>query len=254
MISKENIKQSVLALGAAGLFLLGLTMFAKAADDHEKQVFAPSVQLNESCSGTVIHSKRGQVTGNVSTIVLTAKHCVKGAEKRTLTVNQDVYNSRNRRVERKSYYASVLGSSYKSDLALIKLKDQDTLFDTAIVAPEDIKLTFGQPVEVIGYPLGFSKTWTLGNLGFVEEIPPFGDVSDSKEFYRATPDVLGGSSGSPMFTKDTDGDYKVIGVLTGGVRIGTFVNYFTPIEEIVDYLDVASKTFDDPKDAEKEKK
>lgn len=241
------------ALGLAYVGAVAFTNCSWADEAHDKQVFAPAVQIEDYCSGTIIHSKRGQVTGKVSTIVLTAKHCVDDKTAGdTLAINQNVYNTVNRKIERVSHYGELLGSSYKADLALIKLKDEARLFDAAEVAPKDIKLTFGQAVEVIGYPLGGSMTWTMGNLGFVEEVGAFSQYSQSKEFYRATPDVLGGSSGSPMFTKDTDGKFKVIGTLTGGVRMGTFFNFFTPIEEIQDYLETASKTFDDPKDVEKE--
>ena len=104
-----------------GFLFAALLLSTPALSDaiHNKQVFDPSIQIGESCSGTVIHSKRGQVTGNVSTIVLTAKHCVlDNSVDDTITVAKDVYNDTNRRTERKIYFTKYLGSSYKSDLAL----------------------------------------------------------------------------------------------------------------------------------------
>src|SRR5690242_8362321 len=177
---------------------ISLTGIAKA-DPMVDQMFDPSVQIGNYCSGEIIKSDRDLKTGEVSTYVLTAKHCTENDGK-IVTVNKAIYDKHNRQISIKTYLADVYGRSYKSDLALLKLRDKDTYFEkVATVASRDIELTYGQGVELVGYPLGRSMTWTSGRLGYVEE-GVFKDVSQSGQFYRATPDLAPGSSGSSMFT------------------------------------------------------
>lgn len=205
-----------------------------------EEMFLPSVQLDKNCSGTIIYSDRDKISGKVSTMVLTAKHC-------TESLNQDLeifiydYNKSNRLVKSNGWTAKVWGQSYKSDLALIKLVDDNTIFKTAKIAPRSTgeSLIFGQDVFSVSYPLGGSMTFTQGTLGRVENLP----YSSSKEFYRSTPDIAPGSSGSGLFQNVT-GDYELIGTLTAGYRHFSFMNLYTPIEEIHDYLDVAKLSYE----------
>lgn len=235
-------------LAAFGLLFLAVaeTRAAPIKDlpKMQEQMFEPSVQLGKFCSGTLIYSDRDDETGKVNTIVLTAKHCVEKVDERLQIMFQN-YNKSNRQVSETGYDAKVIGISYKSDLALIKLNDQDKLFTVAKVAPKETgeSLLFGQDVYSVSYPMGGSKTFTVGSLGRVEVIPPFETISNTAEYYRATPDIFAGSSGSAMF-QNTTGDYELIGVLTGGYGRVTFMNLYTPIEEIHDYLDVAKKSYE----------
>jgi S1-C subfamily serine protease len=219
------------------LMVLGLST-PSWADPMADQMFEPSVQIGDYCSGEIIKSDRDVKTGEVETYVLTAKHCTENDGK-IVTVNKALYDNHNRQTGVKTYLADVYGQSYKSDLALLKLRDKQTYFEhVAKVAPRDITLTYGQNVELVGYPLGRSMTWTSGRLGYVED-GVFKDVSQSGQFYRATPDLAPGSSGSSMFTwNDQTKEYQVIGVTTGGAMPITFFNFFTPVEEINDYLNV----------------
>jgi len=229
----------LLGAGIGLLFLIGLGTCKSNANPLIDQVFEPSVRLGDFCSGEIIKSERDEKTGEVSTFILTAKHCVlKTKDSDTIEINKDQYDSKNRKVGKKVYLSQVYGRSYKSDLALLKLRDKDTFFEhVAEVAKSDIKLEFGQDVDLIGYPLGRSMTYTTGKLGFVED-GVFGDISRTTQFYRATPDLAPGSSGSSMFTF-VDGSYKVIGIATGGAQMFSWFNFFTPIEEINEYLDTA---------------
>lgn len=223
------------------LLLVLATCNQAKADQLVTELIEPSVQLGNYCSGQIIHSKKNEKTNKVSTIVLTAKHCVRDEE--LIPINKAVYNKENRKTGVKTYLATVLGQSWKSDLAVLKLRDEETLFDNvATIAPSKTQLQFGQDVYVIGYPLGLSMTLTAGKLGYVED-GLFKNISKSHQFYRASPDVMPGSSGSSMFTL-VDGKYKIIGVTTGMVGGITFMNFFTPLEEINEYLDIVSKTFD----------
>lgn len=208
----------------------------------QEEMFEPSVQLGKFCSGTVIYSDRDKDTGLVNTVILTAKHCTEKVGQE-IPVVLSVYNKANRLTAEVSYVSTVLGQSTDSDLALLKLKDQNTIFTVAAVAPKETgeSLIFGQDTFSVSYPLGGSQTLTIGTLGRVEKIAAFG--TKTTEFYRSTPDIGPGSSGSALF-QNTTGKYELIGVLTGSARGFTFYNMYTPIEEIVAYLDVAKKVYE----------
>jgi S1-C subfamily serine protease len=227
----------LIGLGVAFVAAVALTNISFAAD-QQKEMFAPAVQIGNFCSGTIIYSDRVKETGEAETYVLTAKHCTDSTDQR-LVVNVAEYDDKLRRKFVTAYDAKVLGSSYKSDLALIRLEDKTKVFENvAKIAPKDTKVKFGQQVHVVAYPLGGSETYTVGSLGFVEVQDAFKDVSKSREFFRATPDIAPGSSGGAMFA-EVNGSYQIIGTVTGGYRGFTFVNMFTPFEEINEYLDVA---------------
>lgn len=243
------------ALGV--LVLIGIGTCKVKADPLVDQVYAPSVRLNMedgTCSGQIIKSLRDDKTGKVGTFVLTAKHCVLDQKDGSyVSVIKDTHDDDLLKTGETRYDATVFGKAYKSDLALLKLVDENTFFDhTAKIAPKDIKLNFGQDVVVVGYPVGNSMTLTEGKLGYKEVQPAFSDISQSHVFFRATPDIVGGSSGSAMYTFNNN-EYEIIGVTTGGYRIGTFVNYFTPVDEINEYLDTALPKSDAEKKAADEK-
>lgn len=215
------------------LFLAASTLTAQAG--LKEEVFSPSVQIGDYCSGTVVHSERDRESGEVETVVLTAKHCVKSGERVTVDVTE--YDDSLRETKRVQYAAKVLGSSWKSDLAVIKLSDKSTIFPSAKIAPKDIELSFGEEVHTASYPAGFGLTYTRGHLGYIQHI---GRYSNSGEYLRATPDVVGGSSGSGLFVLRPEG-YVLTGTLTAGYNLGTFMNLYTPIDEIREYWDVAKK-------------
>lgn len=224
--------------GAALVVLAGFLLVgeAKSADlNLLKPTFEASVQVNTSCSGTLISSKRDNQSGEVETYILTAKHCTDG--KMDHVVNVPVYNNKSRKVKTVSYLSTLYRESFISDLALLKLKDTDTFFNNTVpIAPRDISLPFGTDVISVSYPLGMSLTFTQGNLGYVETIPPFGKLSQTREFYRATPMVAPASSGSGMYTLNNN-RYELIGTLTGGMMGFPFINLYTPIEEIREFVD-----------------
>lgn len=217
---------------------LALSAFsASAATPEVIDASKAVVQLERDCSGTVVKSERDFKTGDVETYILTAKHCIQGGDK--LTVNVDNYQ-KNRVVKTEAYVADVWKKSWKSDLALLKLRDKQTgfLFKNE-VAPKDTKMEWGDDVLTIGYPLGRSKTLTYGTLGYVEDVTGEADFSQSNEFYRATPSVAPGSSGSGLL-KLVDGKYKIVGILTAAAgRSSTHIALYTPIEEVNEFMESA---------------
>lgn len=136
------------------LFFIGVLLMAtaiqrvyadEAVDKMQRQMFGVTVQVDANCSGTLVYSNRDQVTGEVETLVLTAKHCV-GDVDREYRINIPVYHD-NRVVKVDSYVARVKGQWWKGDLALFELKDKQTYFaNVAKIAPLDGKLRMGDSV------------------------------------------------------------------------------------------------------------
>lgn len=225
------------------LFLFGVAcilfstgyVLAGDLDKMREQMFAVTAQLNGNCSSSLIYSDRDEKSGEVSTVFLTAKHCVAG-EKSDMTIDIPVYQD-NRVVKKDRYVARVMGEWYKGDLALVKLRDTRTLFDKpAHIAAADPGLIMGQDVWTVGYPLGMGLTVTKGLFGSLET----NDFDKpGTEYFRATPDIAGGNSGGAMYRITTGGDYELIGVTAARARSDSFIGLYTSIFDIHEYLKVA---------------
>lgn len=202
----------------------------------QDQVLSATVQLNGNCSGTVIHSKRDEKSGDVRTVVLTAAHCVDQSMQKDQDVDLPVYQG-NRVVKKERYIGRVIGKYYKRDLALIELKDKDTLFQkVARIAEAEPAVAMGDYVITVGYPGGMGLTITEGLFGSYETIDY---PSAGTEYFRATPDITGGNSGGAMYQVTAAGDYRLIGVTTAVWRCCNFMGLYTPAAEIHAYLKTA---------------
>lgn len=201
----------------------------------QEQMFSPSVQIDENCSGTIVYSKRDDKTGKVETLILTAKHCLTGAD-REYRVKVPVYQN-NVIVKHDSFVATVKGVSYKADLGLLVLRDTQTFFDKpAKLAGADVAISMGDPVWTVGYPLGLALTVTEGLFGSVESLVMQGKTG---QYYRATPNAAPGNSGGALYHKNAAGDYELIGVTSAGVMQFFFMIFYTPAADIADYLKIA---------------
>ena len=202
----------------------------------QTQALYPVAQLNRTCSATFIHSSRDEKSGEVSTYLLTAKHCIQSPGL-LQTVYVPVYKS-GRLVKEDAYVAKVKGVYSKGDLALVELLDKDTFFATvAKVAPVDVALSEGEAAVIVGYPRGESRTATDGLLGNLQSIA-FPNPKVSTEYQRATPQIAGGNSGGALFHVTAAGDFEQIGVITATIPASDFMTYSTPIEAIHDFLGV----------------
>lgn len=228
------------------VFLIGLAFMAAGAsialsadlDKMRDQALSLTAQLNGNCSATLIYSERDEATGEVTTVFLTAKHCVTN-DKAVQYLDLPIYQ-KGRVVKRDRYTAKVRGKHFQHDLALVELIDRQTWFPVkAKVAPVDAIPAMGAPVITVGYPLGMQLTVTSGLFGSLETIdyPQTGT-----EYYRATPDLVGGNSGGAMYRVTAAGDYELIGVSSAGHRMFSFVGLYVPLEPIHEYLKVAMPT------------
>lgn len=216
--------------------LMAATAMPVYAGKLQDQVLSHTAQLNENCSATLIWSDRDKESGDVTTIFLTAKHCVSGAGERNMVVDMPVYQD-NRVVKKDRYIARLRGQYYKSDLALVELKDKKTYFGSvARIAPPGGVPEMGDQVWTVGYPLGLQLTVTAGLFGSRETLDSF---KPGDEFFRATPDVVGGNSGGAMYRMNPAGDYELIGVTAAAHQMYSFLAFYTPIDQIHDYLKVA---------------
>lgn len=204
----------------------------------QQQMLSPVVQLNRSCTAFLYKSKRDDKTGEVKTLLLTARHCVTDSPDRIMTIYVPVYQH-NRIVKEDGYRATVLGQYYKGDVALLQLTDKQTFFANIVkLAAGDVDLNEGEDTWVVGYPLALTRTMTRGMFSGREYLELLTAGKDD-EYFRSTPQVAPGNSGGPLFHQNAAGDYEVIGLVTASVHSSDFINFETPINVIQDYLKIA---------------
>lgn len=216
-------------------FLLYNVAFAADLTKMQAQALAMTAQLNGNCSATLIYSDRDKKSGDVQTVFLTAKHCIQSKEA-VQYLDLPVYQN-GRVVKRDRYTAKVKGQHFRYDLALVELLDKETWFEaTATLYKGKDVPAMGSPVITVGYPLGLQLTVTQGLFGSLEtlDFPKTGT-----EYYRATPDIVGGNSGGAMYLVTEKGDYEIIGVSAAGHRSYTFISLYVPTYAIHEYLKVA---------------
>ena len=207
----------------------------------QKQVLANTVQLDESCSGTVISSVRDKVAPGqvqtVQTLVLTAKHCTDERKAGEHFIDFPVYQN-GRMVKKERYIATLKGTFFGADLGLYVLKDNLTHFaNVAKIAPEKTLPQMGEAVWTAGYPLAKSLTITAGNFGSFETID---FPKDGTEYFRATPNFTFGNSGGALYRMTAGGDFELIGVTSAKSGDNEFMGLFVPIDMIHKYLKSAA--------------
>lgn len=119
----------------------------------------------------------------------------------------------------------VLSDDVSGDLVLLTLGIKGRAFPTLRLADGEIET--GQPVVVIGSPLGHEGTVTEGIVSEVKNVPNFGKI------IRHTAAISKGSSGSPVLNMKGE----VIGVIVGSSNIGgQSLNLAISVDRIKDLL------------------
>lgn len=228
---------------ALTLLILG-TLASEAEpslDTLTDEVLTPSVQIGgmdsrRHCSGTLVHSDRHEESGEVITLVLTAKHCAEQVRDR-LQVHIPRYDG----VEVKgwdSYNATVAVAYAGHDISILRLDDNDRLFtQLATIAPEDVVLREAEAVLVAGYPHALDRTVTDGRLQGLERVQF--PTKSWTPYYRSTPAVVGGNSGGGLYRLNAQGHYELIGVVSMGVGGVWHLGYHVPFTEARKALDIA---------------
>lgn len=220
--------------GVISFLLLCVPVQSADLGKMRDQALAMTAQLNGTCSATLIYSERDKRTGDVRTVFLTAKHCVQ-RDKALQYVDLPVYQE-GRVVKRDRYTAKVAGKHFKYDLALVELLDRQTWFEKTAIIADNVVPPMGTPVITVGYPLGMQLSVTEGLFGSLETID---FPAPGTEYYRATPDIVGGNSGGAMYLITPAGDYRLLGVSSAAHREFTFIGLYVPTYAIHDYLKVA---------------
>jgi hypothetical protein len=220
----------------SAFLLMAMFMSPALANEKLQKVLEASPQLNGNCSSSLIYSDRDKKTGEVKSVLLTAKHCVADIQNQEMYADFPVYQD-NRVVEKRRFMVRVLGTDYKSDLALLQLVDKQTFFESVNkIGPEKLDMAIGDPVITVGYPAGMNLTVTSGLfVGYQSLDWP----TDGFEYLRTTPDIMGGNSGGQTFKITKAGDYEQIGVTCGVLKGNPFMGLYTSVNAIRAYLKTA---------------
>jgi S1-C subfamily serine protease len=136
---------------------------------------------------------------------------------------------------RQNFPAEIVGLSSEADLAVLRVQIAGGVPRVGALARDRAGLARGDPVAVLGYPLGFDLPMSrVGTAPVAEPTLTIGTVSKTLD------DVLQldgygapGSSGSPVF----DGAGRVVGMVFGGERAAQGkIGYALPAAVIARYL------------------
>ena len=217
------------------LALIGAT-FAAPTDlvKAQTQMVSPAVKISDNCSGQVVYSNRDKVSGDVTTLILTAKHCVVNVSPADIiSISVPVYSNGNELIGEKVSYAKVIAKD-STDLALIELLDRQTLYDNiSFIESLDNRLVIGEECFAVGFPMAGSLTVSGGLVGPLERQ----DTGDGPTPYlRATAQIAKGSSGGALY-RYTGGEYMLIGIATARSKTDAFIGLWTPLSSIVPFLE-----------------
>jgi len=120
----------------------------------------------------------------------------------------------------KEYEAKVIGKDAKTDMALIKIKADDSL-PVAEIGDSD-KLRVGEWVMAIGNPFGLEQTVTAGIVSAKGRVIGAGPYDN---FIQTDASINPGNSGGPLFNMEG----KVIGINTAIVAQGQGIGFAIPI-------------------------
>jgi serine protease Do len=120
----------------------------------------------------------------------------------------------------KEYEAKVIGKDAKTDLALIKIKQSESL-PVAEIGDSD-KLRVGDWVLAIGNPFGLEQTVTAGIVSAKGRVIGAGPYDN---FIQTDASINPGNSGGPLFNMEG----KVIGINTAIVAQGQGIGFAIPV-------------------------
>lgn len=239
-MNKSDIFGGVAGLALVGIFGAWTYSIPTSHVTTMQDMVDASVQIGKYCSGTVINDP--DLSDGEQMTVITAKHC--------LDANQGVGSILEVNVPK------IVGNEYTGDTT-IKVIVKDVSEKSDLIRLEAVKKgegldipkvdiykgnpKFGDDVVAMGYPLGLNKTMTKGVLGYTESLMWVFKTtcvfpSESCLYQKATPGIAPGSSGGGLF-EETDDGYQLVGVLTGADMRVTFSDFYTPVNEIREFLD-----------------
>jgi serine protease Do len=122
--------------------------------------------------------------------------------------------------DKEEYEATVVGSDPKTDLAVLKVKNEGS-FQAAELGDSD-SLRVGEAVIAIGNPFGLSHTVTSGIVSAKGRVIGAGPYDD---FIQTDASINPGNSGGPLF--NTKGE--VVGINTAIIPNGQGIGFAVPV-------------------------
>lgn len=121
--------------------------------------------------------------------------------------------------------AEIVGVDPITDLAVIKLINPMGKLQTAKLGRSE-KLTVGEEVLAVGYPLGIGKTATRGIVSAIERVVPLSTFSWMTPFIQTDAAINPGNSGGPLLNRCSE----IIGINTlYGEKVQN-INFAIPID------------------------
>jgi serine protease Do len=120
----------------------------------------------------------------------------------------------------KEYEAKIIGTDAKTDIALIKIKPNNSL--PVVDVGDSDKVRVGEWVIAIGNPFGLEQTVTAGIVSAKGRVIGAGPYDN---FIQTDASINPGNSGGPLFSMDG----KVIGINTAIVAQGQGIGFAIPI-------------------------
>ena len=141
--------------------------------------------------------------------IFTNNHVVEQADKIVVKVSDE-----------QEYEAKIIGTDAKTDIALIKIKPNNSLPVVEIGDSDKVKV--GEWVIAIGNPFGLEQTVTAGIVSAKGRVIGAGPYDN---FIQTDASINPGNSGGPLFSMDG----RVIGINTAIVAQGQGIGFAIPI-------------------------
>jgi len=142
-------------------------------------------------------------------------------------ISVEVYHQKSGQLERKSYkQVKIIAINKFSDLALLKIEDQDAPSFAKVLLGDSDALSVGERVFAIGSPLGLERTVTEGIVS-TKTRPMQGEL-----YLQTTAQINPGNSGGPLF--DLRGE--VVGVTNMKITFGEGLGFAIPAESVKYFL------------------
>ncbi|WP_372660850.1 S1C family serine protease [Cohnella sp.] len=158
--------------------------------------------------------------------ILTNEHVISDAKE--VKVSVEGYNE--------PLVAKVVGSSYKLDLAVLKVESPDEKAFPALILGNSDETSIGEWVIAIGNPYGFDHTLTMGVLSAKERPITIRDEQGDHEYehlLQTDTSINPGNSGGPLLNEKGE----VIGINTAVNAEAQGIGFAIPTKTILDVID-----------------
>jgi S1-C subfamily serine protease len=127
--------------------------------------------------------------------------------------------------------AKVIGADPVSDLAVIRLTDQEISLPKASFGNSD-EIEIGDEVLAVGFPFGMGTTATRGIVSGLGKVVPFSTMSWLTPFLQTDAAINPGNSGGPLVNRCGE----VIGVNTLSAAKGQNFNFALPVNLVLELI------------------